>query len=196
MTTDIEMWAPDEAPAAEAGPRPPERPRDVEAERVLVANAMQQPNVVDELGAEGFDPADITTDWLRWTWWAIEELRTQFRDGELKYLAVHRQLEAWHADGRMPTRVPDSGQLMDLYNQAHPGASAWYAKRVTKKGVAARLVALGYDAILKGTSPAFDEDTDVAAIQADLDGAIRPSDDADMAPIGDLLIDSLERATT
>ena len=47
MTTDLEMWAPDEA-AAEAGPRPPERPRDVEAERVLVATAMMQPNVVDE----------------------------------------------------------------------------------------------------------------------------------------------------
>lgn len=194
MTTDLEMWAPDDA-AADAGPRPPERPRDVEAERILVATAMQQPNVVDELGAEGFDPADITTDAYRWAWWAVEELRTHFRDGELKYLAVHRQLEAWHADGRMPTRVPSAEHLMDLSNQAHPGAAAWYAERVARKAVAARMVALGYDAILKGSSPAFDED-DVAAVQADLDGVIRNTDDGDLSVIGDLIGDSLVRAVT
>ncbi|MYS72383.1 AAA family ATPase [Streptomyces sp. SID5926] len=157
---------------------------------------MQQPNVVDELGAEGFDPADITTDAYRWTWWAVEELQGQFRDGELKHLAVHRLLETWHAEGRMPTRPPAVEQLLDLYQQSHPGAAAWYAKRIEKKAIAARLVALGYDAMLKGASPAFDEDTDVAAIQSDLDGVVRVADDADMAPIGDLLLDSLERATT
>ncbi|MGW5173190.1 replicative DNA helicase [Streptomyces sp. NPDC004082] len=195
MTTDTELWAPDEL-VADAGPRPPERPRDVEAERVLVATAIMQPAAVDELGAEGFDPGDITTDWLRWTWFAVEELRTHFRDGELKHLAVHRQLETWHADGRMPSRVPAADQLMELCNEAHYGNASWYATRVTKKAVAARVVALGYDAILKGTSPAFDEDADVAAIQADLDGAIRPTDEENLAPIGDLLLGSIERATT
>ncbi|MER7053409.1 replicative DNA helicase [Streptomyces sp. NPDC000351] len=195
MTTETELWAPDEA-VADAGPRPPERPRDVEAERILVATAMMQANVVDELGAEGFDPADITIDAYRWTWWAVEELQGQFRDGELKHLAVHRLLETWHAEGRMVTRPPAAEQLLDLYQQAHPGAAAWYAKRIEKKAIAARLVALGYDAMLKGASPAFDEDADVAAVQADLDGVVRTADDADMAPIGDLLLDSLERATT
>jgi replicative DNA helicase len=195
VTIETEMWAPDEATAAPA-PALPDRPRDVEAERVLVATAMQQPNVVDELGAEGFDPADITTDAYRWTWWAVEELQTQFKAGELRHLAVHRLLETWHAEGRMATRPPAVEQLLDLYQQAHPGAAAWYARRITKKAVAARVVALGYDAVLKGISPAFDEDTDVAAIQADLDGVVRAPDDADMAPIGDLLLDSLERATT
>ncbi|MGQ3551743.1 replicative DNA helicase [Streptomyces rochei] len=195
MTTDTELWAPDEA-VADAGPRPPERPRDVEAERILAATAMMQPSIVDELGADGFDPADITTDAYRWTWWAVEELQGQFRDGELKHLAVHRQLETWHAEGRMPTRPPSVAEFLDLYQQAHPGAAAWYAKRIEKKAIAARLVALGYDAMLKGASPAFDEDADVAAVQADLDGVVRTADDADMAPIGDLLLDSLERATT
>jgi replicative DNA helicase len=195
MTTDTELWAPDEA-MADAGPRPPTRPCDLEAERILVATAVMQPSAVDELGTDGFDPADITTDWLRWAWFAVEELRTSFRDGELKHLAVHRQLEAWHADGRMPTRVPPVDHLMELCNQAHYGAAAWYARRVAKKAVAARLVALGYDAILKGGSPAFDEDTDVAEIQSDLDGVFRPADDADIASIGDLLLDSIERATT
>lgn len=195
MTTDTELWAPDEA-AADARPAAPERPRDVEAEHILAATVIMQPAVIDELGAEGFDPADITTDAYRWIWWAVEELRTAFRDGELKHLAVHRQLEAWHADGRMPTRPPTANQLMELCNHAHYGAASWYASRITKKAVAARIVALGYDAILKGTSPAFDEDTDVAAIQSDLDGAVRPADDTNMAAIGDLLLDSIERATT
>ena len=202
MTTDVQMWEPDEM-LADGRPVAPERPRDVEAEHILVATAIMQPACIDELGAEGFDPADITTDWLRWTWWAAEELRTEFRDGELKHLAVHRQLEAWHADGRMilhdgggSIRVPPVDRLMELCNAAHFGAASWYAARVTKKAVAARVVALGYDAILKGTSPAFDEDADVAAIQADLDGAVRPADDTDMAPIGDLLLASIDRATT
>lgn len=202
MTTEAELWAPDEAPA-DAGPRPPSRPCDLEAEHVLVATAIMQPAIVDELGTEGFDPADITTDWLRWTWWAVEELRTQFRDGELKHLAVHRQLEAWNADGRMilrdggmSVRVPTVDALMGLCNQAHFGAASWYATRVTKKAVAARVVALGYDAILKGSSPAFDEDIDVAAIQADLDGAVRPVDEENLAPIGELLAGSIDRATT
>jgi replicative DNA helicase len=195
VTTDIQMWAPDEAPS-DTSPRPPERPRDIDAERILVATAIMQPAVIDELGAEAFDPADITTDWLRWTWWAVEELRTQFRDGELKHLAVHRQLETWHADGRMPTRVPSADQLMELCNHAHFGAAEWYARRVAKKAVAARVVALGYDAILKGSSPAFDEETDVAALQADLDGAVRPADDAELSSIGDLIGGSLVRAVT
>ncbi|MFE4671059.1 replicative DNA helicase [Streptomyces sp. NPDC056723] len=202
MSTDTEMWAPEDL-APTAAPGLPERPRDVEAERVLVATAIMQPAAIDELGADGFDPADITTDWLRWAWFAVEELRTSFRDGELKHLAVHRQLEEWHADGRMVlreggagVRVPSEETLMELCNHAHYGSAAWYATRVTKKAVAARVVALGYDAILKGSSPAFDEDADVATIQADLDGAVRPTDDSNLAAIGDLLLDSIERATT
>ncbi|MGW0837113.1 replicative DNA helicase [Streptomyces prunicolor] len=193
MSTETEMWPADDTAS---GPRPPERPRDVDAERVLVATAVMRPDCVDELGADGFDPADITTDWLRWTWFAVEELRSDFHDGELKHLAVHRQLETWHADGRMPTRVPPADQLMELCNHAHYGAAGWYASRVTKKAVAARVVALGYDAILKGGSPAFDEDIDVAALQADLDGVIRTTDDTDLSAIGDLLGDSLMRAVT
>lgn len=195
MTTDTDMWPLDD-PIDEASPRPPERPRDIDAERVLVATAVMQPAAIDELGAKGFDPADITTDWLRWTWFAVEELRPSFRDGELKHLAVHRQLETWHADGRMGSRVPSAETLMELCNHAHYGNGSWYAARVAKKAVAARVVALGYDAILKGSSPAFDEDADVAALQSDLDGAVRPTDEDNLAPIGDLLLGSIERATT
>lgn len=194
MTT-TDLWAPDEATPAVA-PGMPERPCDLEAERVLAATALMQPDCIDDLATEGFDPADITTDWLRWTWYAVEELRTHFRDGELKHLAVHRQLETWHADGRMPSRVPTPDALMQLTNEAHPGGAAWYARRVAKKAVAARVVALGHQAVLKGGSPAFDEDADIAQLQADLDGVVRPTDDADLSTIGDLVGDSLVRATT
>ncbi|MFJ2961219.1 replicative DNA helicase [Streptomyces collinus] len=195
MTTDTQTWAPEDA-LADTSPRPPERPCDVEAERVLAATTIVQPAIIDELGAEGFDPADITTDAYRWIWYAVEELRTAFRDGELRHLAVHRQLETWHAEGRMPTRVPTAAQLAELNLSAHPGAASWYAGRVTKKAIAARVVALGYNAILKGSSPAFDEDADVAAIQAEVDGAVRPADDSELAAIGDLIGGSLVRAVT
>jgi replicative DNA helicase len=197
VTTQTDTWADDEAAEArDTGPRTFERPRDTDAERILVATAIMQPAVIDELGAEGFDPADITTDWYRWTWHAAEELRTHFRDGELKHLAIHRQLETWHADGRMPTRTPPADQLMELCNHAHYGAAAWYAARVTKKAIAARIVTLGHTAIIKGNNPAFNEDTDVAALQADLDGAVRPTDTDDLTTIGDLVGDSLLRAIT
>jgi replicative DNA helicase len=195
VTTETQAWAPEDG-LADTGPRPPERPCDVEAERVLAATAIVQPAIIDELGAEGFDPADITTDAYRWIWYAVEELRTAFRDGELRHLAVHRQLETWHAEGRMPTRIPTAAQLAELNLSAHPGAASWYAGRVTKKAVAARVVALGYNAILKGSSPAFDEDADVAAIQAEVDGAVRPTDDSELAAIGDLIGGSLVRAVT
>jgi replicative DNA helicase len=195
VTTETQTWAPEDV-LADTGPRPPERPCDVEAERVLAATAIVQPAIIDELGAEGFDPADITTDAYRWIWYAVEELRTAFRDGELRHLAVHRQLETWHAEGRMPTRIPTAAQLAELNLSAHPGAASWYAGRVTKKAVAARVVALGYNAILKGSSPAFDEDADVAAIQAEVDGAVRPTDDSELAAIGDLIGGSLVRAVT
>jgi replicative DNA helicase len=195
VTTETQPWAPEDA-LADTSPRPPERPCDVEAERVLAATAIVQPAIIDELGAEGFDPADITTDAYRWIWYAVEELRTAFRDGELRHLAVHRQLETWHAEGRMPTRIPTAAQLAELNLSAHPGAASWYAGRVTKKAVAARVVALGYNAILKGSSPAFDEDADVAAIQAEVDGAVRPADDSELAAIGDLIGGSLVRAVT
>jgi replicative DNA helicase len=138
-------------------PAMPQRPCDLEAEHVLVATAMIQPDSIDELGAEGFDPADITTDWLRWTWWAIEEQRPDFRNGEVKALAVHRQLEAWHAEGRMALRdggmnlrVPPVDAADRAVQPRPPRQRLLVCPPRAQKAVAARVIALGYDAVAQG----------------------------------------------
>ena len=193
MTTEIDPWLEAAEPADEFGPR---MPRDVEAERVVTASAMERPEIVDELAAEGFDPADITTEQFRWVWFAVEELRTRFKDGEIRWLPIARQLEAWHADGRMPARPMNENQLSELYSWAQPGAAAWYAERVAKKAVAARIVALGHDATGRGNSAAFDPDLDVAALQDALDGVARPDAARQAKHVRELIGAALERCIT
>ncbi|MEW2578398.1 replicative DNA helicase [Streptomyces syringium] len=190
MTTDVH-WAADE----ETGPAIPPMPADLDAEHILAASVMARPDLVDELAAE-FDPADFTDDRYRWVWYAVEELRTSFTAGEIRFVAVDRQLQAWRAEGRMATVPLTQPQLAALAQAAQPGSAAWYAERITKKAIAARIVALGHDARLKGSSPAFDPDADVAALQEVLDGVIRPAQGSTAIPIGDLLGAALERAVT
>jgi replicative DNA helicase len=156
---------------------------------------MAQPELIDEMAAE-FDPADITTDWLRWTWHATDEIRQTLTKGEIRWQAVHRQLAAWNASGYLPIPLPSESQLADLYLVANAGAAPWYGAKITRAAVAARLIAHGHNAILRGRSAAFDPDDDIAAIQADLDGVVRTSDQSELATIGELLGDSLVRAIT
>jgi replicative DNA helicase len=193
VTTEIDPWLDTAEPADEFGPR---MPRDVDAERVVVASAMERPEVVDELAAEGFDPADITTEQYRWVWFAVEELRTRFRDGEIRWLPIARQLEAWHADGRMPARPLTESELAELYSWSQPGAAAWHAERVAKKAIAARIVALGHDATGRGNSAAFDPDTDVAALQDALDGVAKPDAARQAKHVRELIGAALERCIT
>ncbi|MEU1433991.1 DnaB-like helicase C-terminal domain-containing protein [Streptomyces sp. NPDC005786] len=171
-------------------------PGDPEAERILVATAMARPAIVDELAMTGFDPADITDDRYRWVWFAVEHLADSFKQGEIRYLAVDRQLQAWRADGRIASVPLTELQLTDLYNHAQPGSEGWYADRITLKAAAARTVAHGHNAILRGKSAAFDPDQDIAALQGELDGVIRATVQDDTSLIGDLLPDVLERAIT
>ncbi|KOT49944.1 MULTISPECIES: replicative DNA helicase [Streptomyces] len=181
------LWAEDDMPAG---------PAALDDERILAASVMARPELVDELAASGFDPADITTDALRWVWYAVEEVHTAIGDGAIPWQAVDRQLQTWRADGTMPVPPLTRVQLSDLYASAMPGSAEWHADQVTKAAVAARLVALGHDARLKGMSPAFDPDADVAALQAALDGVVRPEQAGQAATIGDLLPGALERAVT
>ncbi|MFI8448202.1 replicative DNA helicase [Streptomyces erythrochromogenes] len=190
MTADL--WG---DPITESASIGPERPRDLDAERIVVANVMQQPSLIDDLAAD-FDPADITDDRLRWTWHAVDEIRQTLTGSEIRYEAVNAQLQAWKASGYLPIVPLNRDQLVDLYGHAQPGSTTWYAARITKKAAAARLVAHGYDAITRGRSAAFDPDEDVPAAQAQLDGVLGATDQADMAIVGDLLAGSLERATT
>lgn len=187
MTTDL--W--DDAPETQ-----PARPQNLFAERVVVASAMNKPDTIDTLIDGGFDPADIADDRLRWTWFAVEEIRATLTAGEIRWHAVERQLQAWRADSTLPV-VPLTGvQLSDLYSEAQPASAAYYAAKVTKAAVAARVAAFGVTARVKGMSPAFDPDADVAELQAELDAIIRPEHTSQTVLIGDLLGDALERAIT
>ncbi|MGW3594968.1 replicative DNA helicase [Streptomyces sp. NPDC005167] len=190
MTTDL--W---EAPLDDQ-PTMPGRPADPEAEQILAATAMQRPGIVDDLAMQGFDPADMTEDRYRWVWFAVEELSSSFKDGEIRYLPVARQLQAWRAEGRIPTVPLTEDQLRELYNHAQPGTEGWYADRITKKAVAARMVAHGHASVLRGNSAAFDPDEDVAAAQAELDGIVRAGSDSETTLVGDLLAGVFERAVT
>jgi replicative DNA helicase len=191
VTTDTDFdWAETDQPFM------PNRPADPEAEQILAATAMARPSIVDDLPMRGFDPADITDDRFRWVWFAVEHLATQFRDGEIRYLAVDRQLQAWRAEGKIPVIPLNEQQLADLYNHAHPGSEDWYAERVTKKAIAARMVAHGHASVIRGNSAAFDPDTDVAAAQTELDGVVRAATEGETSLVGDLLAGVLERAVT
>jgi replicative DNA helicase len=189
MSDDLWETSLDEQPTIDS------RPADVDAERVVAANVMDRPELIDELAAE-FDPADITTDWYRWVWHAVDEIRQTLTAGEIRWQSVHRQLAAWKASGYLPIPCPSEAQLADLYSSTMPGATAWYAEKVTKAAVAARLIAHGHNAIARGRSAAFDPDDDIAAIQAELDCVVRTNDQSEVSTIGDLLGDSLVRAIT
>ncbi|WP_329217409.1 replicative DNA helicase [Streptomyces microflavus] len=171
-------------------------PGDPEAEKILAATAMQRPSIVDDLAMQGFDPADMTDDRYRWIWFAVEELSTTFKDGEIRYVPVARQLQAWRADGRIASVPLGEAELRDLYNYAQPGSEGWFAERITKKAIAARLIAHGHSSIARGNSAAFDPDDDVAAAQAEMDGVVRATSDSETTLVADLLEGVLERAVT
>jgi replicative DNA helicase len=190
VTTETDMW---ETPLTDD--TAPMLIADLDAERVLAATIMSRPSLVDELPAQGFDPADITDDRYRWVWYAVEELAPKFEKGEIRYLAVDRQLQAWRAEGRIPVVPLNQQQLGELYGEA-VGSPGWYADRVTKKAIARRLDAHGHSVRLLARSAAFDPDADVAAAQSELDGVVRASSRGEDRRIGDLLAGVLERAVT
>ncbi|WP_240980885.1 replicative DNA helicase [Streptomyces sp. Z423-1] len=189
MTTDIDMWGPDAAPVSSA-------PADLEAERILAATVMAQPSLVDTLAAEGFDPADISDERLRMVWFAVEDLAPTLTSGEIRWEAVARKLDTWHAEGRMASRPLTGPQLAELYNQAMPGAAGYWAERIARVAVAARTAALGVTMKLKAESPAFDPAADIAEMQAEIDNLVRPAAVSQASVLGDLLPAVLERAVT
>ncbi|TXS44921.1 replicative DNA helicase [Streptomyces sp. OR43] len=174
----------------------PALPADFEAERIVVATAMARPSIVDELAATGFDPADIVDDRYRWVWFAVEELASSFKHGEIRYVPVARQLQAWRADGRIASVPLSEDQLRELYDHAQAGSEGYFADRITDKAIAARMVAHGHASVLRGNSPAFDRDQDVAAAQAELDGVVRATGDSETTLVGELLAGVFERAVT
>jgi replicative DNA helicase len=189
VTTDIDMWDQDAAPSSSA-------PADLEAERILAATVMAQPSLVDDLAAEGFDPADISDERMRMIWFAVEDLAPSLTSGEIRWEAVARKLDAWHAEGRMGSRPLNGVQLAELYNQAMPGAAGYWAERISRVAVAARTAALGVTMRVRATNPAFDPDTEVAEFQVEFDNLARPAATRKASLLGDLLPAALKRATT
>jgi len=190
MSTD--MW---EAPLDDQ-PSVGDYIADTDAERILAAAVMARTDLVDDLAVQGFDPADITTDRYRWIWFAVEEIRASLQPGSIRWEAVERQLQAFRADGRMPTVPATRDELAQLYIEATPASASWAADRVTKKAIAARLVAHGHAAINLARSAAFDPDTDIAAAQLELDGVIRQGADDETIQVGDVLEGVFTRAVT
>ncbi|MET9521475.1 DnaB-like helicase C-terminal domain-containing protein [Streptomyces coeruleorubidus] len=189
MSTDIDVWGPDEATM-------PVPAGNVEAEKILAATAMADPGCVDDLAAGGFDPADIGDERYRMVWYAVEELASTLSASAIRWQAVAHKLQQWKAEGRMVARPLTETELGELYVSAHPGAAEYWASEVTRAAVASRTAALGVNMRVRASNPAFDPDTDVAAIQAEVDNLVRPAGQSQMVDLGDLLPDVLVRATT
>lgn len=189
MTTDIDVWGPDEAAAPALASNP-------EAERILAATAMAEPGCVDELSAQGFDPADISDERYRMVWFAVEELASTLEASAIRWQAIARLLQRWKAEGRMLARPLTETELGEMYTAAHPGAAEWWANEVAREAVRARARAVGATIHVRANNPAFDPDVDVAAIQSEVDALIRPAGQSNAADLGDLLPAVLEAAVT
>ena len=191
MSTDIDVWGPDEAASlAPTG--------NLEAERILAATAMADPGCVDDLASKGFDPADIGDERYRMVWYAVEHLAATLAASAIRWPAIARTLQIWHAEGRMveQTRPLTETELGELYMLAHPGAAEYWAEQVTRGAIAARGRELSANMHVTFSNPAFDPDVDLARIQTDLDNLARPTGEAQMVDLGDLLPEVIERATT
>ncbi|MFE7510132.1 replicative DNA helicase [Streptomyces sp. NPDC057540] len=188
-----DMW---DAPLDDDTAGPAWMEGDEDAESILAAAVMARTDLIDDLAVDGFDPADFTLDRYRWVWHAVEEIRTSFNPSTIRWEAVHRQLEAWKADGTMPSVPLSRADLSHLYTYANPSTAPWAAARITELAVAARLIAHGHDCITRGRSAAFSSATDVPAAQSALDNVVRPAATNDTVEVGDLLEDVFASATT
>lgn len=189
MTTDMELWGPDDTAALASN-------GNIEAERILAATAMAGPACIDELASIGFDPADILDERYRMIWYAVEDLTTTLASTAIRWQAVARKLQVWHAEGKMISRPFTENELADLYMAANPGAAAYWAEEVTRGAIAARGRELSTRMHVAFSNPAFEPGRDIAAIQAEVDGLTKPAGQSQMVDLGELLPDVIERATT
>ncbi|MEU3990166.1 DnaB-like helicase C-terminal domain-containing protein [Streptomyces platensis] len=187
------MW---ETPVEEqAAAEPMKRPADLFAERIVAASVMRDPDLIDTL-ADKFEPVDFSDQRYAWIWHAVDEIRNNHPGGPIAWFAVDRQLQKWRAEKYLPL-IPFSGvELSAIYDEAEPASADFWAARVTKAAAASRLVGLGLRAQQAGMSAAFDPDTDLAAVQSDLDNVIRGEAGNLPTLVGELVDDALERAVT
>jgi replicative DNA helicase len=189
VSTGMELWGPDDAAALASN-------GNLEAERILAATVMADPACVDDLASMGFDPADILDERYRMIWYAVEDLTATLASSAIRWQAVARKLQVWHAEGHMVTRPLTENELSDLYMAANPGAAAHWAEEVTRGAIASRGRELSARMHVAFSNPAFEPGRDIAKIQADVDGLTKPVGQSQMVDLGDLLPDVIERATT
>ncbi|EPD94560.1 replicative DNA helicase [Streptomyces sp. HPH0547] len=171
------------------------RPRDLEAERTVAASLMERPELIDELDGV-IDPVDFSDPRYAQVWYAINELREDIQ-GTIAPHAVHKRLLKMRAEGRIPGVPFDLGELQMLYGEAMPASAGYYAEQVAQKAVASRLVDFGIRVQQAGMNAAFDENADLAALQAAFDNILRAgSETAGARKVGELVDDALERAVT
>ncbi|MGW7350905.1 replicative DNA helicase [Streptomyces sp. NPDC054784] len=171
------------------------RPRDVEAERTVAASLMERPELVDELDGV-MDPVDFSDHRNAQVWYAVDELRAEIAADRIPPHAVAARLAKHRAEGRIVSASYGELDLLTLYGEAMPGSADYYARRVASKAAASRLVDLGLRAQQAGMSAAFDPDSDLATIQAALDGVFRGEGTSTASMAGDLVDDTMERAVT
>ncbi|MFP8944746.1 replicative DNA helicase [Streptomyces fenghuangensis] len=174
------------------------RPRDLEAEYVVMAAIMERPEFVDELTDRGFDPADFSDERHAWVWRAVEELRAEITKGPISWIAVDSRLKKWRAEGTLKGVPLDTSRLADIFHQGSilsPSAD-WYAEKVTRTAEANRTIDLGIRAQQAGFSADFDRDVTIAALQAELDGVVRDETAGKPTMVGELMPEAMERAVT
>ncbi|GAA2803431.1 replicative DNA helicase [Streptomyces showdoensis] len=191
--SDTDLWGPDGIADAGAGQ---DRP-DLAAERIIAASVMARPALIDELAGE-FDPADILADQLRWVWNAVDEIRETLTKGEIRWEAVHRQLQTWRATGYMPVPPMDVSHLSSLYDEAQTSyaGAAYYARQITEAAINRRFLALSHDMNIRGRSAAFDSTADIPAIQDALDDLVRNREASAPKALRDIIGGALERSVT
>ncbi|MGY1439486.1 replicative DNA helicase [Streptomyces reniochalinae] len=171
------------------------RPRDLEAERTVAASIMERPELIDELDGT-VDPVDFSDPRYAQIWYAVDELRQDIQDRIAPH-AVHKRLLKMRAEGRIPGVPFDAGELQMLYSEAMPASAGYFAEQVAQKATASRLVDFGLKVQQAGMNAAFDENADLADLQAAFDGILRThGDNTGAKRVGDLVDDALERAVT
>ncbi|MEU4967825.1 replicative DNA helicase [Streptomyces smyrnaeus] len=188
-----DMWT-DELTEASADEQTWARPRDLEAERTVAASIMHRSELIDEL--DGLvDPVDFSDPRYTHIWYAVDDLRHDI-PGPIAPHAVHKRLLRMRAEGRIPGVPFDIGELQMLYSEAMPASAGYYAEQIAQKAVASRLVDFGLKVQQAGMNAAFDENADLAALQAAFDGILRTDTTSSAKRVGDLVDHALERAVT
>jgi replicative DNA helicase len=148
------MWGQDAPPSSSA-------PGDLDAERILAATVMARPALVDDLAAEASTPPTSATTACAGSGTPSTTIRPSLTSGEIRWQAVDRQLQAWHAD-RIPA-VPLNALSWPSCTTRRPPGPPPTTPTDHRVAVAPGLLALGPTCASAATSAGVRPGRDVAA---------------------------------